>query len=141
MGNIRDLLVVQWILQNTEESHGIIPWKRKEKGGYMAVVHRENTPPVSLEASALLYRGIEKINIKLLSDGFGKIEVETNQLVSRFNEKYPSEDHKELVLTMRRLIAAIPHRIRWQELEDEKNEGERRQGIYQRLLFGNGADN
>lgn len=141
MGNIKDLYIIKWLLQNSEEPRDNIDWERNEYGRYFTSFY-EGKEKVKVSMSLVQARPMARIVITLASPGLGEVSItEPLQSVFALRRKYDSEDEKEVADTMRQLLNSVARRHAQKELKEIENEEERKQGIYQRLLFGNTPDN
>lgn len=133
MGTFHDLYVVKWLLQNTERPRGI-EWKRNESGMYLTDLN-EGPNSVRVSMGSVQARPAARIVIRYTSPGLGIIDIcEPFQKVFSFRKKYDSVDDEELAENMVRLLAVAVSQYAQRELDDMKNEEERKQLMYNRIM-------
>ncbi len=138
MSNFRDLYIIRWLLQNTEEPTGTITWQRRDYGMYFANFY-EGKNRVHIEAGIINSLIGGRVDIKFTSPGLGEVHVQ-EPYPKLFSKKYESEDDGELAKTMRRLLATIGSQHAKREIREIENEEERRQAIFQRLISGGNSN-
>lgn len=134
MVTFRDLYIVRWLLQNTEEPNSSIVWQRGDSGMYIAQFH-EGKHRVRVEVGRIFSPTGGRNILKFSSPGFGQVQVQ-EPLTRIFSRRYESEDDAELARTIRRLLATASFWHAQKEEQDIENEEERKQAIYSRLTGG-----
>lgn len=134
MGTYKDLYIIKWLSQNSEEPNPAIVWQRNSHGMYFAYFNEASTR-VRVDVGSIQARPCARIIAKFTSLGFGEIQI-TEPLQSLFplRKKYASADEQELAEAMKRLLKIISNQHSQRELHDIDNEEERKQAIYHRLL-------
>ena len=99
----------------------------------------EGPNSVRVSLGSVQGRPASRIVIRFTSPGLGVIDIqEPFQKVFSFRKKYDSIDDDELAGNMVLLLAIVANQSVQRELDDMKNEEERRQAIYNRLTGGIG---
>ena len=136
----RDLYIVRWLLQNTDRAQGAINWDRRESGMYFTNLN-DGEDRVHIEVGLVQAMSAQRVAIVFASHGLGEIQLqEPLRNIITIGSKYPCEEDAELAETMLRLFAVISNQHAERKLKEYKDEDERRQGIFSRIIGGGKID-
>lgn len=122
---------MKWLLQNTDR--GSIQWQRQDYGMYFTDIGEgKNRVHIEIGTVSSRYRPARVI-VKFASPGLGEVCVQ-QLLQAVFSTKYESEDDEKFAQIMKQLQILVSNQHADRKEREKKNEDERKQAIYSRLL-------
>ncbi|MDP3763430.1 MAG: hypothetical protein Q8Q92_02110, partial [bacterium] len=121
MISYRDLYIIKWLLENTQESHCFITWYQGESGMYFADFG-EGCGAVCVEIGNIPTRTGGRVFIKFSSPGLGEVHVlEPLQSVFSLRKKYDTPEETELANKMNSLLAIASQQHATREASEAEN--------------------
>lgn len=128
MSTFKDFYIVKWLLLNTER--GDIIWQQKESGT-LFVDFNEGKNRVQVIVGTAIRP--PRVYIKFTSSGLGEVYAQ-EPLRALFSRKYESGDDEEFAKVIKHLLVVATNQYAQKQIDEIKNEEERKQAIYQRLV-------
>ena len=140
MGTFHDLYIIKWLLQNIQESQGLVMWHRGEDCKYFADFGEESSVVCVKIGKIPTSTGGGRMFTKLSSAGLGEVEIlEPTQKVLSLKRKYDTPEETELAETMNCLLVVASHQYVAREQHQIDTAEDRKQAIFQRLLGKNNS--